>query len=43
MVYAKAYRYYKRAVQGETRLKRLTRAEKEVLIERYWTPIRLEV
>src|SRR3989338_8454009 len=35
LVYAKAYRYYKRAVQGEGRLKKRSRREKEALIRAY--------
>ena len=35
LVYEKAYRYYKRAVQAEYRLKRLTRDQKQALIGDY--------
>ena len=35
LVYAKAYRYYMRALQGERWLKRRSRAEKEALIQGY--------
>lgn len=35
LVYAKGYRYYKRALQAEAQLKRLTRGEKETLVRRY--------
>jgi predicted GIY-YIG superfamily endonuclease len=35
LVYVKEYRYYKRAVQAEARLKKLTRTEKETLVQRY--------
>ncbi len=35
LVYAKQYRYYKLALQAEARLKKLTRGEKEVLVEQY--------
>ena len=33
IVYAKEYRYYKNALKGERRIKKLTRNEKEKLIE----------
>jgi len=35
LVYAKGYRYYMRALQGEQWLKRRSRAEKEALIQGY--------
>ena len=35
LVYAKEYRYYKNALHAERNLKKLTRKEKEELIERY--------
>ena len=35
LVYQKAHRDYRRALQAERALKRLTREEKEVLVRRY--------
>lgn len=33
LVYSKEYRYYKNALKGERKIKKLTRSEKEKLIE----------
>ena len=35
LVYAKAYGYYKRAIQAERAVKKLTRKQKEELVESY--------
>ncbi len=35
LVYAKEYRYYKNALRGERRIKKLTRNQKERLIRNY--------
>ena len=35
LVYAKAYRYYKRALDAERQLKKLTRTQKEALMRMY--------
>ncbi len=35
LVYAKEYKYYKNALSAEKNMKKLTRKEKEVLIENY--------
>lgn len=39
VVYARGYRNYKRALQAEARLKRLTRGKKEMLVQRYGGPM----
>ncbi len=38
LVYTKGYQYYRRALQAEARLKKLTRGEKEMLVQRYAGP-----
>jgi predicted GIY-YIG superfamily endonuclease len=35
LVYAKEYKYYKNALRAEKNMKKLTRKEKEMLIENY--------